>query len=163
MAVIGDIGKTENIEVIQRGVKANTAITKGDICSFDANGYVRLALTTDWADVGFAVAIETAASTAGDGGINVRLAVGNTWVYILAGGVIKPGNLVKFGSGVTGDTEVLAHTFAADVSATVSNVDANNAKYAFALAIGRYIAHENEEANATDAADEDTILVRLGH
>lgn len=162
MATIGDIAKTEYIEVQQRGVKGTVKITKGDILSFDANGLARLALTTDFRDVGFGVALANADNTSGaDDAITVRYALGG-WVYILSGGTIQPNNLVKFGSGTTGDMEVVAHSFAADITATPVSTDVNSAKYAFALTIGRYIAHENEEADATAAADEDTIMVRLG-
>jgi hypothetical protein len=158
MATVGDIGKTENIEVISRGVKGSTTITKGDLVSFDTNGYARDALTTDFADVGFAVAIETQANAGADDTVFIRLAIPDTYVYIKAGGTIKPMHLVK----VSTATSVVSHNIAADITITPVSSDVNSAKYAFALAFGRYIAHENEEQDATDAASTDVILVRLG-
>lgn len=158
MAVIGDIAKTENIEVVSRGVKGSTTVTKGDLVSFDANGLARDALTTDFADVGFAVALETQANAGADDTIYIRLAIPNTWVYITAGGAIKPMHLVKVSSA----TQVVSHNIAADISITPVSTDVNSAKYAYALAFGRYIAHENEEQDATAAASSDVIIVRLG-
>ena len=83
---------------------------------------------------------------------NTAVEVQTTYTYELqvetltfiatAGGALKVGEAVKFDASaeLVADTTILAGE----------------------VAVGRYIAHENEEATPTDAVDGDVIIVRLG-
>ena len=89
------------------------------------------------------VAIETVDNSAGSAGdLQVRCAIGNTYVYAEAGGAIVVGEAVQAD----------ANSDAVSATAILSGE----------VHVGRYIGHENEEVNPTDAVDGDVIIVRLG-
>jgi len=159
IAVAGDIAKTGIYESWKRGVKGTTSIAKGSLVSFDTNGYVKNMAATDSIAAGFACAMESVDNSSGnDNDLTCQLAVGNSWVYMTAGGAIKPHSLVKInGTAAT----VIAHAKPANATTpTAGEVDA--ARDYYGVTVGRYMGHELEEANATDAANNDTIIVRLG-
>jgi len=155
----GEIAKTINIEVQKCGLNASEAITKGDLVSFDSNGDVIAGTTSSTIYTGFGVALETKTGGSNDGDESVNVAVGNTYVYVKAGGNIKAYNLVKIGS----QTTVVAHTqpaYAAGSTPTTAELDAVNKGYGFT--VGRYVGKEGDTTVISDAANTDTIIVRLG-
>lgn len=161
-AVAGQVGKTGIYETVSRGVKANQTIARGDCISFDANGFAQQASSGDQQDVGLGVAMIAATGTGSDGGVVVTVAIGNSWVYVKAGGAIKPLQLVK----VNNSTTVIVHTKPAAATTTITNTTTSNeidaARNYFGLTFGRYMGHQLEEKEITDAANTDVILVRLG-
>lgn len=157
-AAKGDIAKTIGLEVVQRGVAASTTITKGDLIAFDSNGRVAQATTSSSRDTGFGVALESKDNGSGSADdLKCKVLIAG-YVYITAGGAIKPNKLVK----VSTATKVVAHSKPADASATPTSAEVNAARDYYGLTFGRYIAHENEEENATDAADTDVVMCKLG-
>jgi len=160
-AQTGQLAKSIGIEIVQRGVQASENIARGDVVSFDTNGYVQKADETDSIVTGFGVAKDAADNTLGaDGDITVEVAVGNTWVYATAAGAIKPYGLVKVATGVQLGT-VDAHAKPADATTPTSGeVDA--ARDYFGKTVGRYMGLEGEEAEQTDASSTDVIKLRLG-
>lgn len=162
-AVAGDIAKGGIYEAVQRGVKDTITLNKGDLVSFDSNGYATEASTTSSIAVGFGVCMKdadngTSVTGHADGFVKATIAVGNSWVYVTAGGAIKPLALVKVSSA----TKVVAHTKPSDLTSTPTSTQANTIRDYFGLTFGRYFGHELEEAEMTDAADTDVIIVRLG-
>lgn len=153
-AAIGDLAKTGGAEVISVTSDA-TGFAKGEVVSFDANGLAQQASVGDEIGDGFGVALETA----GVSETEVRIAIGNTYIYAKAGEAIKPNALVKVD---TTAGRVGSHKTVADVTSTVLFSDVNNVKDYFGLSLGRYIGHQLEEVAPTDAADGDIIAIRLG-
>lgn len=146
MAVAGQIAKTEGFAEISRGVKASTTITKGEIVAFDANGFALVATTTENPNItGRGVALETKTGTS-DGAIKIRLCVSG-FVYVLAGAAIKP--------NVRLQVDATAGRVGPATVGTAAGTEQNKHLDA------EYISHENEERDATDAADNDIIMVRL--
>lgn len=152
-AAIGDLAKTGGAEIISVTADA-TGFAKGELVSFDANGLAELSGAGDEIGDGFGIALETASASEA----NIRIAVGNTYVYCKAGEAIKPFALVK--ADATGG-RIGSHKTVADVT-TNTTAAINGIKDYFGLAVGRYIGHQLEEALTTDAADGDIIAVRLG-
>lgn len=141
-ATIGQLARSTGIEIFSLPVKGSTTITIGKGVEQDANGFAIAGTTGGTVALGLYTAIETVDNSAGaDGAATVRVAGGNTYVYMEAGGAINFGHTVKFDAS-------------ADCVATTSAPDTKT--------LGRYIAHENESLNPTDAADGDIIVVRLG-
>lgn len=162
-AVAGDIAKTGIYEAIQRGVAGSTTITKGDTIGFDSNGYAIQGTTSLQIARGFGVAMFSADNGSGSAGdITVEVAIGNSWVFVKAGGTIKPMSLVKIASATT----VAAHTAPSDATTTITNTttatEIDNARNYLGLLFGRYMGHQLEEDEMTDAANTDVIIVRLG-
>jgi hypothetical protein len=144
VASIGALARSTGIEIASFNVAASTTITKGKIVALNASGHA-IAATNSVGTVarGKFVAIETVNNSAGSAGdLEVRCAIGNTYVYVEAGGAIKVGEAVK--TDANSDAVAATGVFAAETH------------------VGRYIGHENEERDPTDAADGDTIIVRLG-
>jgi len=142
-AAIGDLARSTGIEIRSLPVKAATTITTGKVVEADANGFAIAGTTSGTVEKGLYVAVETVDNSSGaNGDKTVRVASGNTYVYCEAGGAINFGHTVKS----DGDANLVAATgvFAAETL------------------VGRYIGHENEDINPTDAADGDVIIVRLG-
>lgn len=136
------MARSTGIEVISLPVKASTTITQGKCVEADANGFAIAGTTSGTVALGLYCAIETVDNSAGaDGALYVRVASGNTYVYMEAGGAINFGHTVKSDAS-------------ADCVATTSAPDTKT--------LGRFIAHENESLAPTDAADGDVIIVRLG-
>ncbi len=153
-AAKGDLAKTGGAEIISVTSDA-TGFAKGEIVSFDANGLAQLADATHEIGQGFGVALETASANETE----IRVAIGNTYIYVLAGDAIKPNFLVDVDAT---DGRAGQHGNTADVSSTVLFSDVNNVKDYFGRTVGRYIGHQLEELAPTDAADGDTIAIRLG-
>ena len=153
-AAKGDLAKTGGAEIISVTSDA-TGFAKGEIVSFDSNGLAQLATDAHEIGQGFGVALETASANE----TAVRIAVGNTYVYVLAGEAIKPNFLVDVDAtaGRAGQ-----HGNTSDTTTTITAVDVNLVKDYFGRTVGRYIGHQLEELAATDAADGDVIGIRLG-
>ena len=165
-AQAGDLAKTSGIEVISRK-SDSTGCSKGEIVHFDANGLSVKAVAADGnQQAGYGVALEDVAASA-DG----RFAIGNTYVYCLAGEAIVPFEAIDVDStaGRAG-----SHTRPADsaLNLTVANTldmeadldtAVDSVRDYFDKIVGRFIGHQLEEVgDPTDAADGDVIIVRLG-
>ena len=153
-AAAGDFARTTGIEVISRKSDA-TGMAKGDVVHFDTAGLAVKATSTGTQADGFGVALEAVAANA-DG----RFAIGNTWVYVLAGAAIIPYQLLKVDATAG---RVAAHDKPADANAIFANAELDAARDYFGLTVGRFIGHQLEEVgDPTDAADGDVIAIRLG-
>ena len=143
VAIAGQLARSTGIEVRSLGMKASTSITIGQGVQCDANGNAEAGTTAGTIARGLFIALETVDNSSGSAGDKyIRVASGNTYVYCTAGGALVVGEAVKFDASaeVVADTTILAGE----------------------VIVGRYIAHENEEANPTDAVDGDIVIVRLG-
>jgi len=143
-AVIGQLARSTGIEVQSFNVAASTSLTVGKLVALNASGHA-VAATNSVGTVarGIFVALESVDNSSGSAGdLEIRCAVGNTYVYVEAGGAIKVGETVK--ADANSDAVAATAIFAAETH------------------FGRYIGHENEEAEPSDAADGDVIIVRLG-
>jgi hypothetical protein len=149
-AIAGQIAKDIGIEIVSRN--AASAITMGDVVGFDANGNARTAsITNTISNIanGFGVAIEDGTASS-----NVRVAVGNTYVYVTCGvGPIDPYALVAPTTSASIVGRVIENTFAATATNSVTLLGG---------LVGRYMGHEGEEDNQTDATTGEVIIVRLG-
>ena len=124
-AAAGDFAKTTGIEVISRKSDA-TGCSKGEVVHFDTAGLAVVGVgTTGTQADGYGVALEDVAANA-DG----RFAIGNTWVYVVAGEAIIPFNSV-------------------DIDATAGRVGSNNEPADASL---NTIFAETEAQDAIDAA-----------
>jgi hypothetical protein len=143
-ATIGQLARSTGIEIVSFNVAAATTLTVGKLVALDASGNA-VAATNSVGTIarGLFVAVETQDNSAGSAGdLQIRCAIGNTYVYVEAGGAIVVGEAVKADANsdaVTATTILAAETH-----------------------VGRYIAHENESVSPTDAVDGDVIIVRLG-
>lgn len=159
-AAAGDLAKTAGVEVISRKSDA-TGMAKGDVVHFDTNGLAVKATTSGTQADGFGVAMEAVAANA-DG----RFAIGNTWIYVLAGAAIIPFNSVEVDAtaGRVGPvTEPAASTISSPPIDTEIEADIDLAVKYFGRHVGRYIGHQLEEVgDPTDAADGDVIIIRMG-
>jgi len=142
-AAIGDLARSTGIEIRTLPVAAATTITTGKVVMADADGNAAAGTTAGTVEKGLYIAVETVDNSGGSAGDKtVRVASGNTYVYCEAGGAINFGHTVK--SDGASDLVAATGVFGAEVL------------------VGRYIGHENEDINPTDAADGDVIIVRLG-
>jgi hypothetical protein len=143
-ATAGQLARSTGIEIQSFNVAASTSITRGQTVALDASGNaVKATNSVGTIARGLFVAIETVDNSSGSAGdLEIRCAVGNTYVYATAGGAIKVGEAVKADSA--------------------SKVVAATGILAAETHIGRYIGHENEEAEPTDASNGDIVIVRLG-
>ncbi len=150
-AETGEIAKTIGIEIVS-GVQVITC-TVGDVVQADITGGWRPAsitnITGNLAN-GFGVALETGTSATS----NIRVAIGNTYVYAVSGtGDTVPWQLV--GPGVSGEEgQTLALTMATMTATAVIQV--------FARVAGRYMGHEGEEDAPTAATTAEVVIIRLG-
>lgn len=149
-AIAGQIAKSIGIEVVSR--VCASAVTMGDVVGFDSDGKVRTASITNTVSNianGFGVALEDGTASS-----NCRIAVGNTYVYVTAGvGPIDPYALVKPTTSASLVGRVVENTFAATATNSVTLLGG---------LVGRYMGHEGEEDNQTDATTGEVIIVRLG-
>ena len=143
-ATAGQLARSTGIEVQSFNVAASTSITRGQLVALDESGHAVLATTSAGTIArGIFVSIETVDNSSGSAGdLQIRCAIGNTYVYATAGGAIKVGETVK-----------------AD---NASKCVAATAIFAAETHFGRYIGHENEEVNPTNASANEVIIVRLG-
>ena len=144
VATIGALARSTGIEIQSFNVASATTLTRGKLVALDASGNAVLATNSVGTIArGLFVAIETVDNSAGSAGdLQVRCAIGNTYVYAEAGGAIKVGECVK--ADTNSDAVVATAILGAETH------------------IGRYIGHENEEQSPSDAVDGDVIIVRLG-
>ena len=144
VATIGALARSTGIEIQSFNVASATTLTRGKLVALDASGNAVLATNSVGTIArGLFVAIETVDNSAGAAGDKtIRVASGNTYVYCEAGGAINFGHTVK--SDAAGELVAATGVFGAEVL------------------VGRYIGHENEDINPTDAVDGDVIIVRLG-
>jgi len=143
-ATIGQLARSTGIEIVSFNVAASTSLTVGKLVALDASGNA-VAATNSVGTIarGLFVAVETVDNSSGSAGdLQIRCAIGNTYVYAEAGGAIKVGEAVK--ADANSDCVVATTILAAEVH------------------VGRFIAHENESVSPTDAVDGDVIIVRLG-
>ena len=143
-ATIGQLARSTGIEIVSFNVAAATTLTVGKLVALDASGNA-VAATNSVGTIarGLFVAVETVDNSAGSAGdLQVRCAIGNTYVYAEAGGAIKVGEAVK--ADANSDCVVATAILGAETH------------------VGRFIAHENESLSPTDAVDGDVIIVRLG-
>ena len=143
-ASIGQLARSTGIEIVSFNVAAATSLTVGKLVALDGSGNA-VAATNLVGTIarGLFLAVETVDNSAGSAGdLQVRCAIGNTYVYAEAGGAIKVGEAVK--ADANSDCVVATTILAAETH------------------VGRFIAHENESVSPTDAVDGDVIIVRLG-
>ena len=150
-AETGEIAKTIGIEIVS-GIQVITC-TVGDIVSADVTGGWRpasITLITSNIANGFGVALETGTSATS----NIRVAVGNTYMYAVSGtGDTVPFQLV--GPGASGEEgQWLARTIATETATVIAG--------AFANTVGRYMGHEGEEDQPTAATTAEVVIIRLG-
>ena len=142
-AAIGDLARSTGIEIKTLPMAGATSILTGKVVMANSAGEALNGTTAGTVEKGLYVAIETVDNSAGAAGDKtIRVASGNTYVYCEAGGAINFGHTVK--SDASADLVAATGVFGAEVL------------------VGRYIGHENEDTNPTDAVDGDVIIVRLG-
>ena len=142
-AAIGDLARSTGIEIRTLPLAGATSITTGKVVMANSAGEALNGTTAGTVEKGLYVAVETVDNSAGAAGDKtIRVASGNTYVYCEAGGAINFGHTVK--SDASADLVAATGVFGAEVL------------------VGRYIGHENEDTNPTDAVDGDVIIVRLG-
>ena len=159
-AAAGDLAKTTGVEIVSR--KSDGAgCSKGDVVHFSTAGLAIKGTSSGTIADGYGVAVEAVAANA-DG----RFATGNTLVYVVAGEVIIPNNLVDIDdtAGRVGSNDEPAN---AALNAIFSDTEAEAAidlaRDYFGKTVGRYMGHQLEEVgDPTDAADGDVIAIRLG-
>ena len=142
-AAIGDLARSTGIEIRTLPMAGATSIVTGKVVMANSAGEALNGTTAGTVEKGLYVAVETVDNSAGAAGDKtIRVASGNTYVYCEAGGAINFGHTVK--SDASADLTAATGVFGAEVL------------------VGRYIGHENEDINPTDAVDGDVIIVRLG-
>jgi len=146
-AAAGDIGKSNNVDVISVGIAASTTITKGEVVTFDSSGHAITGTTSQNPNItGRGVALETKVGTTA-GAIKVRIAIHGE-VYVTAGGAIKPNARLE----IVGSAGKVGLATAGTAAGVEQNKHLN----------ATYLHKEGEDSgNATDAADTNVILVRL--
>ena len=144
VATIGALARSTGIEIQSFNIASATTLTRGKLVALDASGNAVLATNSVGTIArGLFLAVETVDNSAGSAGdLQVRCAIGNTYVYAEAGGAIKVGEAVK--ADTNSDCVVATGILGAETH------------------VGRYIGHENEEESPSDAVDGDVIIVRLG-
>ena len=158
-AAAGDLAKTSGAVIISSN--AGGTIAKGDIVYFDSSGDVIQGDTSTTGDRsgGFGIALE-----AGTSGNNIRVLI-EGYGYVVSGGTITTNNLVKGSAGTVG--EVITNDYPANstlnttFAETEVEDDINETRDFFGKCVGRYIGHQLEEDNPTDAADNDIIAIQL--
>ena len=142
-AAIGDLARSTGIEIRTLPMAGATSIVTGKVVMANSAGEALNGTTAGTVEKGLYVAVETVDNSAGAAGDKtIRVASGNTYVYCEAGGAINFGHTVK--ADASADLVAATGVFGAEVL------------------VGRYIGHENEDINPTDAVDGDVIIVRLG-
>jgi len=142
-AAIGDLARSTGIEIRTLPMAGATSILTGKVVMANSAGEALNGTTAGTVEKGLYIAVETVDNSAGAAGDKtIRVASGNTYVYCEAGGAINFGHTVK--SDASADLVAATGVFGAEVL------------------VGRYIGHENEDTNPTDAVDGDVIIVRLG-
>jgi hypothetical protein len=142
-ASIGDLARSTGIEIRTLPMAGATSILTGKVVMANSAGEALNGTTAGTVEKGLYIAVETVDNSAGAAGDKtIRVASGNTYVYCEAGGAINFGHTVK--SDASADLTAATGVFGAEVL------------------VGRYIGHENEDVNPTDAVDGDVIIVRLG-
>ena len=157
-ATAGDMAKTSGMWVISRN--AAGTIVKGNVCQFDGSGDVLQEPTTQTGDRGngFCVALE-----AGTSGNNIRVVIGG-YVYVVADGTIVPNNLVKASGSTAGEviaSEEPQDSTAGEANTTEIQADIDSARDFYGKAVGRYLGHQLEEDDPTDAANGDIVAIGL--
>lgn len=158
-AAAGDLAKTSGAVIISSN--AGGTIVKGNVVYFDSSGDVIQGDTSQTGDRsgGFGIALE-----AGTSGSNIRVLI-EGYGYVISNGTIKSNNLVK-GSGSTAG-EVITNDYPAASTIpsppidTDIEADIDTAVDFLGKCVGRYIGHQLQEDNPTDAADNDVIAIQL--
>ena len=159
-AAAGDLAKTSGVEVVSRK-SDGTGCSKGQIVHFSTAGLAIIGTSSGTIADGFGVALEDVAANA-DG----RFAVGNTWVYVIAGEAIIPNNLVDIDAtaGRAGSHSEPANTDLNSIfSDTEAEAEIDLVRDYLGQIVGLYMGHQLEEVgDPTDAADGDVIAIRMG-
>lgn len=145
----GDVGKTIGFMELSFGVKSGVTITKGQAITFDANGFAQIATTTENPNItGRGIALETIANAGADGALAIRACVAG-FVYARAGAAIV--KFVRLQIDATAGEVATATVGTAAGTEQNKHIDAD------------YCGHEGEIEGTvvTNAADQDTILIRL--
>lgn len=155
----GTLTKTDGNEIVTRGIAATIVLVAGDPVTFDALGFVVKATNAvgNRAD-GLGMAIEDATGGVSDDDVSIQIAMGNTYVNILAGAAIQPFKLLKVDSA----SKLIEHAQPANANAIFDETEIDAARDYYGLTFGRYFRHPKEEKTPTDAADNDVIVCRLG-
>lgn len=143
VASAGAFARSTDITVQQFKVKASTSITIGQAVALDASGHAEVA-TASAGDTakGLFCALETVDNSSGSAGDkNIRVAGGNSFVYMTSSGAIKVGSTVK--------------------PANAGKVQADSTALGANVILGRYFGKENETVPSDASADE-VVIVRLG-
>ena len=151
------LGDYEGLDyIVYTEPKAASIITKGDVCDRNSSGDWRECPTTGFsAPFGVAVKSKTASEP------DLPILTEGT-VIVRADGTIKRGAYVMPSATTAG--EVIEFT-ASSAGGTPSQSDVNTAGANWRTVIGRYIGKPGQVGPgelATDAADGDLILIRLG-
>ncbi len=158
-AEAGDLAKTAGAVIISSN--AGGTIAKGDLVYFDSSGDVIQGDTSQTGDRsgGFGIAME-----AGSSGSNIRVLI-EGYGYVIAGGNITSNNLVKGSAGTAGEVIVNDYPSASAISSppvdTEIESDVDIAVDFLGKCVGRYLGHQLQEDNPTDAADNDIIAIQL--
>ena len=141
-AAAGDLAKTTGVEIVSRK-SDGTGCSKGDVVHFSTAGLAIKGTSSGTIADGYGVAVEAVAANA-DG----RFAVGNTWVYAVAGEAIIPNNLVDI-DATAGRVGSHAEPANAALNAIFSDTEAEAAidlaRDYFGKTVGRYMGHQLEE------------------
>lgn len=165
----GQLVFTDNNEIVNQLITANTTIILGQFVTFDSSGNVLLATNTSTQYDGIGVACynpngpissqtATIVQPATLGTYYVQVAVGNTYVYTVADGTIKFMSVV----GVDSSSYAIARVADTDSVTTPTAATVTAASKEWSFIAGRYFGHAHEEKTPTSAASADTIAVRLG-
>ena len=158
-AAAGDLAKTSGAVIISSN--AGGTIAKGDIVYFDSSGDVIQGDTSTTGDRsgGFGIALE-----AGTSGNNIRVLI-EGYGYVVSGGTITTNNLVKGSGSTAGEVITNDYPSASSISSPPldTEIEANidTARDFLGKCIGRYLGHQLEEDNPTNAADNDIIAIQL--
>ena len=158
-AAAGDLAKTAGAVIISSN--AGGTIAKGNIVYFDSSGDVIQGDTGRTGDRsgGFGIAME-----AGTSGNNIRVLI-EGYGYVVSGGTITTNNLVKGSGSTAGEVVTNDYPSASAISSppidTEIESDVDIAVDFLGKCIGRYLGHQLEEDNPTNAADNDIIAIQL--
>jgi hypothetical protein len=136
--------------------KNNAIVTIGQVCDTDSNGLWRVCPTTGFSGP---YGVATKSKLAADADLSI-LTEGT--IVVRADGAIKPGKYVSPSGTTTG--EVIAYV-PATIGGTPGQSDVQAARDDWKSVIGRYVGKPGEVGPgelATDAADGDLIIIRLG-
>jgi len=153
---LGDYDAAPGQYIVYTEPKANSIISKGDVCDRDSSGDWRECPTTGFS-APYGVAVKSKIASEPD----LPILTEGT-VIVRADGAIKRGAYVQPSGSTAG--EVVEYSASAS-GTTPGASDVNTAGGNWRNVVGRYIGHPGEigpNELATDAADGQLIYIRLG-